>query len=170
MCARLTLPHAEQRFSDVMSLRPLPAMNRCRFLRYDVFFLGTAFKIPSQISPSDGNDGNDSEGIASAANGVGSMRNGCDSRCRSGRLTTGRIGPLRAGISVCHSGGSGRASAMVAIQGGVLSAVVVMENKMHARIPVGALRALPNGPLARRFVAAPFRARSCDSTRKSQRP
>lgn len=115
MWARLTLPHAEQRFSDVISLRPLPAMKRCRFLRYDVFFLGTAFKIPSQISPSEGKDGSESDGIASAANGVGSMRNGCDSRCRSGRLTMGRTGPLREGISVRHSGDSGRASAMVAM-------------------------------------------------------
>jgi hypothetical protein len=65
------------------------------------------------MSASDGNEGNDSEGIAKAANGVGSVRKGCERRCRNGRRRTGRTGPLRVGKSVCHSGGSGRASAIV---------------------------------------------------------
>lgn len=122
MCARLIRPHAEHLFNDVMSLRPLPAMNRCRFLRYDVFFLGTALRMPSHMSPRDGNDGRESEGIASAAKGVGSMRKGCERRCRKGRLSTGRTGPLRvAGSSVCHSGGSGRARAIVVVEGEVLT-------------------------------------------------
>lgn len=88
-------------------------MNLCLFLRCDVFFLGTAFSIPSHISAREGNDGMDIDGNASAANGVGSNRNGCAMRCRSGRFTTGRTGPLRAGRRACHSGGSGRASAIV---------------------------------------------------------
>jgi len=114
ICARFTLPHAEHRFSAVISFNPFPAMNRCRFLRYDVFFFGTAFNMPSHISPSDGNDGSESDGIASAANGVGNnVRNGCERRCRKGRLRTGRMGPLSAGNSVCHNGGIGRASAIV---------------------------------------------------------
>lgn len=117
MCARFVRPHAEHRFSDVMSSMPLPAMNRVRFFMYDVFFLGTAFRMPSQISPSEGNDGSDSDGMASAANGVD-----CARRCRNGRFRMGRTGPLmplRPGISVCHSGGSGRASAMVRMCGGI---------------------------------------------------
>jgi hypothetical protein len=65
------------------------------------------------MSPSDGKDGNHTDGIANAAKGVGNVRKGCDRRCRNGRFKTGRVGPLRAGSSVCHSGGSGRASAMV---------------------------------------------------------
>lgn len=113
-CARFTLPHALHLVSAVMSLRPLPAMNRWRFLRYDVFFFGTALRMPSHMSPSDGNDGSDSDGMASAANGVGrKVRKGCERRCRRGRFRTGRTGRLRAGSSACHSGGIGRARAMV---------------------------------------------------------
>jgi len=112
MCRRLTLPHPEHVFSDVMSFSPLPAMNRWRFLRYDVFFLGTALSMPSQISESDGIVGSDSDGIASAPNGVLIAPKGCDRRCRKGVLRMGRIGPLRPGSSVCHRGGSGRVSAI----------------------------------------------------------
>lgn len=88
-------------------------MNRVRFFMYDVFFFGTALRIPSQISPSEGNDGSDNDGIASAAKGVD-----CARRCRNGRFMMGRTGPLiplRPGISVCQSGGNGRASAMMRI-------------------------------------------------------
>ena len=85
-------------------------MNRCRFLRYDVFFLGTALSMPFHMSASDGSDGSDSEGNASAPKGV---LNGRARRCRKGELRTGRMGPLSPGSSVCHSGGSGRASAMM---------------------------------------------------------
>ena len=86
---------------------------------YDVFFFGTAFKMPSQMSPNDGSDGSASDGMASAAKGVGRVRNGCERRCNSGRFRTGRTVPLglMAGSSVCHSGGSGRARAMA---GGVM--------------------------------------------------
>jgi hypothetical protein len=115
--ALFTLPHAEHRFSDVISFSPLPAMNRWRFLRYDVFFFGTALSIPSQMSPNDGSDGSDSEGMARAAKGVGSVRKGCERRCSSGRFRTGRTAPLgaRPGSSVCQSGGSGRARAIVGV-------------------------------------------------------
>lgn len=113
ICKRFTRPHPEHLFSDVMSFNPFPAMNRCRFLRYDVFFLGTALRMPSQISESDGIDGSDSEGMARAPNGVLSAPNGCVRRCRKGGFNMGRMGPLRPGSSVCHSGGSGRASAIV---------------------------------------------------------
>lgn len=68
--------------------------------------------MPSHISDSDGIDGIESEGIASAPKGVENAPNGCGRRCRKGRCHAGRTGPLRAGSSVCHSGGSGRASAM----------------------------------------------------------
>jgi hypothetical protein len=112
-CARFILPHAEHVFNAVTSLSPLPAINRWRFLRYDVFFFGTALSRPSHISDSDGNEGSDSEGIANAANGVGIVRKGCERRCRRGGFRTGRTEPLSAGKSVCHSGGSGRARAMV---------------------------------------------------------
>jgi len=108
ICILLTLPQPEHVFNDVISLSPLPAMNRCRFLRYDVFFLGTALSMPSHISASDGREGSDSEGNASAPKGV---LNGRARRCRKGELT-GRMGPLSPGSSVCQSGGSGRASAM----------------------------------------------------------
>ena len=77
--------------------------------------------MPSQISASDGIEGSDSEGIASAPNGVLSAPKGCDRRCRKGEFRTGRIGPLRPGSSVCHSGGSGRASAM-AVEVGLTAA------------------------------------------------
>jgi hypothetical protein len=68
--------------------------------------------MPSQISASEGMEGSDSEGIASAPNGVLSAPNGCDRRWRKGVLRIGRIGPLRPGSSDCQSGGSGRVSAM----------------------------------------------------------
>jgi hypothetical protein len=113
ICSRLTLPHPEHRLSDVMSFKPLPAMNRWRFLRYDVFFFGTALSMPSQISASDGIDGSDSDGNASAPKGVLIAPKGCERRCRNGRFRMGRMGPLRPGSRVCHSGGSGRASAIV---------------------------------------------------------
>lgn len=87
-------------------------MKRCRFLRYDVFFLGTALSMPSQMSASDGIEGRDSEGMARAPKGVLIAPKGCERRCGKLGLRTGRIGPLRPGSSVCHSGGSGRASAM----------------------------------------------------------
>ena len=95
-----------------MSFSPLPAMNRWRFLRYEVFFLGTALSMPSQISDIDGIEGSDRDGIASAPNGVLIAPKGCDRRCRKGVLRMGRIGLLRPGSSVCHRGGSGRVSAM----------------------------------------------------------
>jgi hypothetical protein len=114
ICSRLTLPHPEHRFSDVMSFNPLPAMNRCRFLRYDVFFFGTALSSPSQMSASDGIDGSESDGIASAPKSVLSAPKGCERRGRNGMFGMGRMAPLRPGSSVCHSGESGRASAIVA--------------------------------------------------------
>jgi hypothetical protein len=154
-----------------MSLRPLPAINRCRFFRYDVFFFGTAFSMPSQISPSDGNEGKCMAGIANAANGVGNVRNGCARRCRNGRFRTGRTGPLTAGSSVCHSGGSGRASAMVMeggrkrwdgtwMRGWVYAAWWVHFHQCWNKLHPGRVssRALPRASLARRFVAAPFPA------------
>lgn len=110
MCIRLILPHPEHLFSDVMSFNPLPAMNRCRFLRYDVFFFGTALRMPSQMSANDGNEGRDNEGIASAPKGVAKD---CERRCRNGTVGKGRTAPLRPGSSVCHSGGSGRARAII---------------------------------------------------------
>lgn len=114
MCARFTRPQAEHLFSAVISFKPLPAKKRWRFLRYDVFFLGTALRIPSQISLSEGIRGSSRAGMASAAKGVGRTRKGCDRRCSSGRFRTGRTGRLgvRAGSSVCHKGGSGRARAI----------------------------------------------------------
>lgn len=127
MWARFTRPHAEHLFSDVMSLISLPARNRVRFFMYDVFFLGTALRTPSQISPSDGKDGSDSDGMASAANGVD-----CARRCRNGRFRTGRTGPLmplRPGSSVCHSGGSGRASAMGDVRRGVVAGGLVTRSR-----------------------------------------
>jgi hypothetical protein len=36
--------------------------------------------MPSQMSPSDGRDGNHIEGIANAANGVGRFWKGCERR------------------------------------------------------------------------------------------
>lgn len=122
MCARFVRPHAEHLFSDVTSLISLPARNRVRFFMYDVFFFGTALRTPSQISPSEGNDGSDSDGMARAANGVDWAR-----RCRNGRFRTGWTGPLRPlrpGISVCQSGGSGRASAMARMGGGLAGGLV----------------------------------------------
>lgn len=75
--------------------------------------------MPSQISASDGIDGSDNDGSASAPNGVLSAPKGCDRRCRNVRFSVGRTGALRAGKSVCHSGGSGRASAIVRAEGEV---------------------------------------------------
>lgn len=117
MCIRLTRPHPEHLFSAVTSLRPLPARNRWRFLRYDVFFFGTAFRMPSHTSARDGIAGSEREGIARAPNGVDRAPRGCVRRCRKGNCScrAGRTGALRAGKSVCHSGGSGRARAMAVI-------------------------------------------------------
>ena len=101
MCRRLTRPHAEQRFSDVMSLSPLPAMKRWRFLRYDVFFLGTALRMPSQISASEGSAGSDSEGRArrcsSGAFQHGSRIEGGQQGVPQGREGAGGEGHLATG-------------------------------------------------------------------------
>ena len=51
-CALFTFPHAEHLFRLVTSFRAFPAMNLCRFLRCDVFFLGTARSIDSHIPES----------------------------------------------------------------------------------------------------------------------
>ena len=173
MCMRLTLPHAEHLFKAVTSFRPLPAMNRWRFLRYDVFFFGTALSMPSHISVREGNEGSESDGIASPANGVGSnVRNGCERRWRSGRFRTGRTGPLRAGSSVCHSGGIGRARAMSGI--GAREATFTCVRRAGGGVEIkrseltSRLR-LPSPPLARPLRGCPFPA-SCNSTRKSRRP
>ena len=136
MCSRLTLPHAEHLFSDVISFSPFPAMNRCRFLRYDVFFLGTALRIPSQMSANDGIFGSDSEGIASAPKGVFSAPKGCVRRCRKGAFKTGRVEALRPGRRVCQSGGSGRARAISLAGLPAMLAMAVMELQKIGRAHV----------------------------------
>jgi hypothetical protein len=143
MCSRLILPHAEHLFSDVMSFSPLPAMNRCRFLRYDVFFFGTALRIPSQMSANDGIFGNESEGIASAPKGVCSAPKGCARRCRKGVFQTGRMGPLRPGSRDCHSGGSGRARAIVAVVPAMFAMAVMVLQIVGAPSVRACRRALP---------------------------
>jgi hypothetical protein len=114
-CALFTLPHPEHLFSDVMSFNPLPAKNRWRFFRYDVFFFGTARSTDSQMSDIEGRDGR--AGRAIEANASGNIRKGAWSLWRSGRLRTGRMGDWRegksAGRSAGRSDGRGRAAAMV---------------------------------------------------------
>ena len=52
--ALFTFPQAEHLFKLVTSFRAFPAMNRWRFFRWEVFFLGTARRTASQISASIG--------------------------------------------------------------------------------------------------------------------
>lgn len=51
-CALFTWPHAEHLLSAVTSFNPFPAICRILFFECDVFFLGTAFSIPSHIPSS----------------------------------------------------------------------------------------------------------------------
>jgi hypothetical protein len=94
---------------------------------------------------------------------------------------TGRVGPLRPGSSVCHSGGSGRASAIVnrgapgagdvcgravppvAVAGELMVVVnnLAPQSKLRSRLAtLGSSVTLRGCPLSR----------SCNSTRKLQRP
>ena len=68
--------------------------------------------MPSHISDTDGMLGIKGSGSAKAANGVGISRKGCERRWKKGRFRMGCIGPLRAGTSICSSGGIGRIRAM----------------------------------------------------------
>lgn len=52
VCIFLVLPHEGHLLRFVTSFRPLPAICLCRFFMCDVFFFGTAFRIPSHISSS----------------------------------------------------------------------------------------------------------------------
>ncbi|OAA57450.1 hypothetical protein SPI_07109 [Niveomyces insectorum RCEF 264] len=57
-CIRFTRPQAGHLHNELTSFSALPAICRCRFFMCEVFFLGTARRIDSQMSPSnDGNDG-----------------------------------------------------------------------------------------------------------------
>lgn len=57
-CIFLTPPHTGHLHNDVTSLSAFPAICLCLFFECDVFFFGTALRIPSQIpSSSDGMDG-----------------------------------------------------------------------------------------------------------------
>lgn len=51
VCIFFVCPHAGHLFNAVTSLRAFPASNLCRFFMCEVFFLGTARRTPSQISP-----------------------------------------------------------------------------------------------------------------------
>lgn len=55
VCIFLVPPQAGHLFRFVTSFRPLPAICLCLFFMCDVFFLGTALRMPSHMSPS--NDG-----------------------------------------------------------------------------------------------------------------
>ena len=52
VCIFLVLPHEGHLLRLLTSFRPLPAICLCRFFICDVFFFGTAFRIPSHISSS----------------------------------------------------------------------------------------------------------------------
>jgi hypothetical protein len=51
------------------SFKAFPASCLCRFFMWDVFFFGTAFKMPSQISPSKSGMFREIEGIERVAEG-----------------------------------------------------------------------------------------------------
>ena len=72
-CIRLTSPQAGHLHRELTSLNALPAICLCLFFMCDVFFLGTAFRIDSQISSRmDGIDGRPSwkpTGTASVSDG-----------------------------------------------------------------------------------------------------
>jgi hypothetical protein len=159
---------------------PLPAMNRCLFFICDVFFLGTAFNNPSHMSANDGIAGSAIDGRGKPANVVGSNRNGCERRWSRGRFTRGRTGPWRAGMSACHSGGIGRASAIVRIGRGrcvrrrdvVGDAGVVLQSKCSCT-PARKGEALAQGRRKRAWLrGCPFPASAPATTREipRQRP
>ena len=52
VCIFLVLPHEGHLLRFVTSFRALPAICLCRFFICDVFFFGTAFRMPSHISSS----------------------------------------------------------------------------------------------------------------------
>lgn len=52
MCIFLVWPQAGHLFKAVTSFNAFPAKSLCLFFMCEVFFFGTAFRIPSQMSPS----------------------------------------------------------------------------------------------------------------------
>lgn len=90
-CARLTLPHALHLFNAVTSFSALPAICRCRFFMWLVFFLGTAFSIPSHICSS-----NDGMGTSTAGRRLAAARSCCICWRRGIRRTAASCGRRRA--------------------------------------------------------------------------
>ena len=60
------------------SFKAFPANCLCRFFIWDVFFFGTAFKMPSQISPRSPGRLSDMEGIDRAAEGSKGTERTCE--------------------------------------------------------------------------------------------
>ena len=97
-CALFALPHALHLFNAVTSLRCFPAaICRCRFFMCEVFFLGTALRIPSQRSEN-------SEGIGRSAAGTG-IASVADARRRWRRGSCLAIGCVDAGKSCARTMG-----------------------------------------------------------------
>ena len=61
------------------SFKAFPANCLCRFFMWEVFFFGTAFKIPSQISPRSPGMLRDMEDIERAAEGSKVVGRNCES-------------------------------------------------------------------------------------------
>ena len=68
ICALFSLPHALHLFNAVTSFNALPAICRCRFFIWLVFFFGTAFNNPSHSSPSNVGVGANAAGMRLAFN------------------------------------------------------------------------------------------------------
>lgn len=67
-CALFSLPHALHLFNAVTSFNALPAICRCLFFIWLVFFFGTACSSPSQSSPSNVGIGTSAAGSKLALN------------------------------------------------------------------------------------------------------
>ncbi|KAI0440953.1 hypothetical protein F4803DRAFT_442964 [Xylaria telfairii] len=71
VCIFLGPPHAGHLLRFVTSFKALPAICLCLFFMCDVFFLGTALRMPSHMSPSN-------EGMLEIAAGIAMAREGIE--------------------------------------------------------------------------------------------
>lgn len=83
VCIFLVFPQAGHLFNAVTSFKAFPARSLCLFFMWDVFFFGTALRIPSQMSPSKPGMLCNAAGIAIASDGhvgYGDRRDCCVKR------------------------------------------------------------------------------------------
>lgn len=77
VCIFLVLPQAGHLFRFVTSFKALPAICLCLFFICEVFFLGTAFSMPSHMSPNIEGMFWITAGIAMANEGIEGSRECC---------------------------------------------------------------------------------------------